>query len=335
MCIRDRFRITFTTPSPDSLRAVNYTLTDLTSDEVLFETGSDFDGLGTGPVGSGLLPIVQTARTVQVDTSGTGFEPNSPTDAQLVVAYEPSVLPINRIRPGYPEDLTIFFYDTVVDTSVADGFTYPATPAKFEVIAMTADGEERLDFRFRDRDGDGTIGRSDELIDVVTYIDSEPGVPKVTWRLKLDTAYPAPTLPPAAGDAWSLSLILPLGADDAFDFATQGQYVDPDKSAEGFSPYVVPNPYLASASFEPERYAISGRGERRIEFRGLPANCEVRIYNVVGDLVQTLQHDGSNDGFVAWDLRTKDLLDVAPGLYIFYVDGGEAGTATGKFAIVK
>ncbi len=98
---------------------------------------------------------------------------------------------------------------------------------------------------------------------------------------------------------------------------------------------MVPNPYLGSASFEPERFAVSGRGERRIEFRGLPASCEIRIYNLLGELVQTLQHDGSNDGFVAWDLRTKDLLDVAPGLYIYYVDGGTAGTATGKFAIVK
>jgi hypothetical protein len=97
----------------------------------------------------------------------------------------------------------------------------------------------------------------------------------------------------------------------------------------------VPNPYLASASFEPQRFAVSGRGERRIEFRGLPANCTIRIYNLIGELVQTLRHDGSSEGMVAWDLRTKDQLDVAPGLYIFHVDGGAAGTATGKFAIVK
>ena len=53
-----------------------------------------------------------------------------------------------------------------------------------------------------------------------------------------------------------------------------------------------------------------------------------------GDLVQTLEHDGSNDGYVPWDLRTKDNLDVAPGLYVFHVDGG-VGENIGKFAIIK
>jgi hypothetical protein len=61
----------------------------------------------------------------------------------------------------------------------------------------------------------------------------------------------------------------------------------------------------------------------------------VRIYTVRGELVQTLVHDGSNAGIVAWNLRTKDNLDVAPGLYIYHVDAAEAGTAKGKFAIIK
>jgi hypothetical protein len=330
-----QFRISFTTPGPDSLRARAYSLTDVTTGELLFETGSDFLGQGTGPVGDGLLPIVQTATTVTVDAEATGFEPGSPTDAVLTVAYEPSVLPINRLRPGFPDDIAIFFHDTVVDTSVPDGFTFPALPAKFEAIAQTTAGDLRLDFRFRDRDGDGTISRTDEVIDIVTYLADEPGALKVTWRLRLDGSAGVPTRPPAAGDVWTLRLIRPFGADDVFEFSTQGEYVDPRAAAKQLAPYVVPNPYLGSASFEPERFAVSGRGERRIEFRGLPANCQIRIYNLLGELVQTLQHDGGNDGFVAWDLRTKDLLDVAPGLYIFYVDGGTAGTATGKFAIVK
>lgn len=330
-----QYRVNFVTPGPDSLRARAYTLTDLTTGELLFASGTDFDGLGIGPVGAGLLPIVYTPGEVQVDTSGTGFEPNSPTDARLAVAYEPSVLPINRLRPGFPDDITVFFYNTVVDTSVADGFTYPATPAKFEVIAYSESGEQRLDFRFRDRDGDGTISRADEVIDVVTYIASEPGVPKVTWRLRLDPAFPLPTQMPGAGSAWTMKLLRPFSADDVFDFSTKGEYVDAKAAGETLAPYVVPNPYLASASFEPERFAVSGRGERRLEFRGLPANCTIRIYNVIGELVQTLHHDGSDDGFVPWDLRTKDNLDVAPGLYIFYVDGGPVGNATGKFAIVK
>jgi hypothetical protein len=110
--------------------------------------------------------------------------------------------------------------------------------------------------------------------------------------------------------------------------------VDAAAVSAGFDPYVVPNPYVASASFEPERFAVSGRGERRMEFRGLPARCTIRIYTVLGDLVQILEHDGSTDGYVPWDLRTRDNLDVAPGLYLFHVDA-DAGRKIGKFAIIK
>ena len=80
---------------------------------------------------------------------------------------------------------------------------------------------------------------------------------------------------------------------------------------------------------------MSGRGERRIEFRGLPKSCTIRIYTVHGDLVETLHHDGSNDGYIPWNLRTKDNLDVAPGLYVFHVDGGTYGESIGKFAVIK
>jgi hypothetical protein len=105
-------------------------------------------------------------------------------------------------------------------------------------------------------------------------------------------------VPPAAGDVYRLSLVRPFSADDAFVFNSSGQRVDKGLERQQFSqtPYVVPNPYIGSASFEPERFAVSGRGERRMEFRNLPQKCVVRIFTVKGDLVQTLEHDGSNDG---------------------------------------
>jgi hypothetical protein len=128
----------------------------------------------------------------------------------------------------------------------------------------------------------------------------------------------------------------PLQDGDAYSFTTRARRVDAAAAQAGFgSPYVVPNPYIEAASFEPQRFNVSGRGERRIEFRALPAGCTIRIYTVRGDLVQTLHHDGSDGGFVPWNLRTKDNLDVAPGLYVFHVDAPGIGTTTGKFGIVK
>jgi hypothetical protein len=59
------------------------------------------------------------------------------------------------------------------------------------------------------------------------------------------------------------------------------------------------------------------------------------VYTVRGDLVQMLRHDGSTDGYIEWNLRTKDNLDLAPGLYIYHVEAPDLGSATGKFAVIK
>ncbi|KPJ85339.1 MAG: hypothetical protein AMS18_16420, partial [Gemmatimonas sp. SG8_17] len=331
------FKLNFATPSPDSIRANRYTLTDSTTQLIIFEGGRDLAGQGTGTTGAGLLPVIDTQESVAIDATRTGLTAGSPSDARLLAKYLPG-LSKNLRRPYYPDDITIRFSDTVVDTSL-EMFLYPARPAKFEVIAHTESGDQRLDFRFRDGDLDGTLSLNQpedvEVIDIITYETDDPVTPWPTWRIKLDPEGAAPQSPPAGGDEFELRLTRPFSSDDVFVFTTHAEFIDPNSAKADFEPYVVPNPYVGSASFEPERFAVSGRGERRIEFRGLPSRCTIRIYTLRGDLVQTLQHEGSNDGFVAWNLRTKDNLDVAPGLYIYHVDGGDVGVFTGKFALIK
>ncbi|HMB70650.1 MAG TPA: hypothetical protein VKU85_15150, partial [bacterium] len=69
------FEISFAS-HPDSIHAQTYALTDLMTHETFFETGADFAGQGIGPVGSGLLPVVYTQDTVELD-SASGFDPGS------------------------------------------------------------------------------------------------------------------------------------------------------------------------------------------------------------------------------------------------------------------
>ncbi|MCA9754014.1 MAG: hypothetical protein KC591_17580, partial [Gemmatimonadetes bacterium] len=329
----DEFEVQFFGVSPDSVAATSYSFANRTTGALLFEGGTDLSGEGSGPTGSGLLPVVTTQETVEIDTTATRFVAASGSDAAVIAAYRP-VISVNRRRPFYPDDVIVRFSDTVVDTSLAAN-PFQALPAKFQIFAVTDSGEVPMNFLFRDLDADGTLSRTDEIVDMVTYIPQLPGVPLSTWRFSLDPDQAAPASPPAGGDVFELVLTRPYSEGDSFVFEAIGESRDQALARADFSPYVVPNPYIASASFEPERFAVSGRGERRLEFRGLPANATIRIYGVRGDLVQTLRHDGSDEGFVAWDLRTKDNLDLAPGLYLFYVDGGPAGTATGKFAVVK
>jgi hypothetical protein len=328
-----QFEIGFETEDPLAIRATSYTLKDLTEGTLLFRWGRDFDGKGVGPVGSGLLPLVtQTEDALGIDPDSTGFTDGYLTDAELAVSYLLD-LSNDRRRPGYPDDITVTFYDNFVGAGIPQ-FPFTAAPAKFDAVAHTAAGELPLNFRFRDLDGDGTLSQANEVIDLVSYLEEAPTTPRLMWRLRL-AAGSVTTTPPAAGDQFEIFLRRPLGVDDKFVFSTMSQTIDRAQERAEFEPYVVPNPYVGSASFEPQRFADTGRGERRIEFRGVPSNCTIRIYTVRGDLVQTLRHDRSNDGFVTWDLRTRDNLDVAPGLYIYHVDGGQAGKYIGKFGVVK
>ncbi|MGH7450822.1 MAG: hypothetical protein ACRENG_05720, partial [bacterium] len=329
------FNLKFRALSPDSIRAVFYDLIDSTTGKVVFTNGSALEGKAVGQVGAGLLPVVNTPATAVIDPNRTGFTPASNTNVRFKTAYQ-KLQPINLRRAGYPNDLTITFADVPIDTSINFGFN-PARPVKFKVVAP---GDTRLKFGFRDTDSDGTLSNVNEFIAIITDIPGVPVLQQETWRVQLDTtgqSQRGPIVPPKQGDVYNLALNKPFGSSDVFSFKTTGQFINAQKAREEFKqePYVVPNPYVGSASFEAERFAVSGRGERRMEFRGLPANAMIRIYTVRGDLVQTLRHDGSNDGFVAWDLRTKDNLDIAPGLYIFHVDGNGAGTHIGKFAIIK
>jgi hypothetical protein len=178
-----------------------------------------------------------------------------------------------------------------------------------------------------------------DFIDVLTYIPGNPSA-RVTWRVTVDTVGQAARgqiIKPSTGDVYSVHLLVPFSTEDVFAFRTTGQVVSQDMARQQYAagPYVVPNPYAGAASFEAERFAVTGRGERRMEFRNLPVSAIVRIFSVRGDLVQTLHHDGSTVGMVPWNLRTKDNLDVAPGLYVYHVEAPGFDSFIGKFAVIK
>jgi hypothetical protein len=332
------FKISFNS-DPDSVHAVSYTLTDSTTGALVFAGGNVFDGSLNGQVGSGVLPIISTPETAAID-SATGFAPGSATNAKLDVQYKIAALPMNYRRDGFPVDISIRFSDTVIDTSALNFPVYDAVPVKFTVIAHTTAGDRKLPFLFLDLDGDQTLshveGGSHESIQILTGPSSIPISRRITWTVQMKGDN-ASTINPKGGDVFDLKLNRPFSAGDVFVFRTKAEVVAADKAAQAFegAPYVVPNPYVGAASFEPNPFGVQGRGERRMEFRSLPQGCAIRIFTVRGELVQTLFHDGSTDGFVTWNMRTKDNLDVAPGLYVYHVDGGTAGTHIGKFAIIK
>ncbi|MGE5315556.1 MAG: hypothetical protein ACM3Q4_12740 [Acidobacteriota bacterium] len=333
----------FKTDRPEHIRADYYTLSDSASGTVYIDRGTDFSGAGTGQVGAGVKPVIATALlpSFNADTTVSRFIQNAGASTiRLKMTFNPG-LDRNTRHLGYPFNLIVRFSASVIDTSVDYDFSHPGIPAKMKVSMVSAPGQERqLKYVLHDENSDGLLSTVNDYLDLIDTTMNIYGLNNLTWRIQLDTAGQwkrGALVLPSTGDAYMLGVSTPLSAGDIYSFRTEAQKIDPSKARTDFAeaPYVVPNPYVGAASFEPERFAISGRGERRLEFRNLPAKCTIRIYTVKGDLVRTLEHDGSNSGMVPWDLRTKDNLDVAPGLYIFFVDGKDAGTHSGKFAIIK
>jgi hypothetical protein len=72
---------------------------------------------------------------------------------------------------------------------------------------------------------------------------------------------------------------------------------------------------------------------RKIQFTHLPDVCEIRIYTLAGDLVNTLDHDNGT-GTEEWDMLTVNKQGIAPGVYFYHVQS-QYGEKLGKFVVIK
>ncbi len=68
----------------------------------------------------------------------------------------------------------------------------------------------------------------------------------------------------------------------------------------------------------------------------LPDECTIKIFTTSGRFVRELYHTSeSSETRKSWDLRTKDGLEIAPGIYFFVVEAPGIGKKVGRFAIIK
>jgi hypothetical protein len=91
---------------------------------------------------------------------------------------------------------------------------------------------------------------------------------------------------------------------------------------------VFPNPYLGFNPQEINRYA------RFVTFNHLPKKATLRIFNLAGILVRTMQKDEDSQ-FFQWDLNNDSGFPVSAGMYIVYIDMPDLGvTKTLKLGVV-
>jgi hypothetical protein len=214
---------------------------------------------------------------------------------------------------------------------------------------MDTKNSKKVNFAFRERDlaapedaGKFTVqtagSNSDEIFFLTDSLDAD-GLYIASWQLSL-LRLPADSgrVNPTAGDTLTLDLTNPFLSQDVFEFAMHAKSIDKKLAKNQMDRInVVPNPYIATNSWEGENPYATGRGPRVIHFIHLPSKCTIRIFNIRGQLVDTIEHEAENlaDGTAIWDLRTKDDLDIAYGVYIYHVDAPGIGNKIGKFAIIK
>src|SRR5262249_38195243 len=88
----------------------------------------------------------------------------------------------------------------------------------------------------------------------------------------------------------------------------------------------VPNPYFAHSSYELNQFI------RVLKFTHLPAQCTIRLFNLAGELVRTIdKNDGTSQA--TWDLLTSKGLPIGSGTYIFHIDAPGVGQKVGKVVV--
>ena len=92
---------------------------------------------------------------------------------------------------------------------------------------------------------------------------------------------------------------------------------------------VFPNPYYASNSAETSRF------DRFVTFNNLPKHAVVRIFNLAGQMVRTMEKNADSQ-YLRWDLMNSRNYPVASGIYIAVVEMPEVGvTKTLKFSVIQ
>ena len=100
---------------------------------------------------------------------------------------------------------------------------------------------------------------------------------------------------------------------------------------------MVPNPYIGTNMMETAVLNKRLNQRRRIMFTNIPAQCVIRIFTTSGILVDKIEvNNEPADGTVSWDLKSREDLEVAAGMYFYHIESTTTGDEKiGKFAIIK
>ncbi len=134
---------------------------------------------------------------------------------------------------------------------------------------------------------------------------------------------------PAEGTIIRINTWKPLGDGDVFEGEIKASTANNKNLAKNNIKQisVFPNPYFGSNALERDKY------QRFMRFTNLPNSVTVRIYSLSGVFIKRIDKS-DNSQYLDWDLRNKDGLPVASGMYIAYLDMPGIGTKIMKLAVI-
>jgi hypothetical protein len=344
--------------SPDTLirrnrRPMDKTVSYTPLDATIFNADDEiFDGISL-TIQNDIVPKIDTQNTkwnrpeinkykVQVlstDTAGRNYF-TSPTGAFVAVLrpddYEIQIVPFGAAR----SDTVRYFRTNGAQSSLSQSFIGRETNFIIRNLSTGDTARYFLSKRSGQRIGADNVEIGLPFLQQKRY--DEFGELRADtaflWTFTFDTLGIANAVAPQVGDRFAVRFFKPFREGDRFRITTAAASVDNSAAKNALDRVnVVPNPYIARSQYErPLPVAVTrGRGERVIRFTRVPKGSTIRIYTIRGDLVQTLVQDGSTEGDVRWNLRSRENLDVAYGLYLYHLDAPGIGAKTGKFVLIK
>ena len=331
--IGDTYRIYFfTTDTVDTLTPKYWRLIKENTQETVLDSCSYFN-FETTPLIDGLdiklAPVVTVAsldtETV-IDSDITGWSEGS--------SNWKFTINLNTGKNRYP------YYDYEFVVSDTGSVDIRGTHAPFTI--WNTDLDTRAIFWYKDKSPYDTLSHDDKIY---IYNSIDDTTANYYIRLTVDTN----SIPPEVGDVYKIKIFNQLTTQEVFEIATT-KYNKKREKYSLDSIRVVPNPYYIRAPWDASKF------QQKIWFQGLPSKCTIRIFNIAGLLIKTIEHeepeipdmdarkkiggDMSGTGAHAWDLCSEEKkgvtgLKIASGLYIYQIATPDGSQKVGKFAVIR
>lgn len=322
----------------------NFSLLNKTTGEKVIDRSTTLEPGVEQPLSDGFTLTLMNIDSLTVAGGKSAWSSDS-VYAPIIVPYRVGKV----VGTALPNDYLVEFGQVGMDTSIQLAISatriLPSIPVNF-AVTNTSNGK-KVDFGFYERDVlKGEEGRFTAFTDktrtdeIILVEPNREDSLVISYQITMNSATnDSSHRLPKSGESLKIVTNKPFLSGDVYEFTAKAQAIDEEMAKEELGKIrVVPNPYVVSNSWEPLNPYQNGRGPRELHFTHLPSQCTIKIFNIRGQLVREIEHNHTSamsDGTEVWDMLTKDQMEISYGIFIYYVDAGDIGSISGKFAVIK